>query len=80
MQDYSTPEKMFELINNSTYIQNINTGVVMQPDSFGAKTQEAMAYSKDSIYNKANTQSAPNTKHADMTKPQSNSLNPGSFL
>jgi hypothetical protein len=60
---------MFDLIENSTYIQNINRGVaytgpdpsdigVQRPASFfGATTGEGMAHTKGSLYN--STQSRP---------------------
>lgn len=64
--DYKT---MFDLIQNSTFIENVNNGLAPQTDYFGAKTGEGMAYSKNSLYNK------PNTLHADMTKPQSHYMN-----
>ena len=78
-REYDTPEKMFALIQDSTYIENVNRGVAQQKDHFGAKTQEAMAYSKNSMYNDSNISKA-NTVHADSTLPQSNSLNPKRFL
>lgn len=65
-------KQMFDLINNSTFIENINNGVtVAAGDYFGAKTVEGMAYSKDSLYNKRNM----NRLTADMTKCQSNYMN-----
>tara|TARA_R110000822_G_scaffold96150_4_gene219151 strand:+ start:134 stop:358 length:225 start_codon:yes stop_codon:yes gene_type:complete len=66
MHDY---KRMFDLIQNSTFIENVNNGVTVPPgDYFGAKTGEGMAYSKDSLYNKRNM----NRLQADMTKIQSN--------
>jgi len=60
---------MFDLVNNSTFINNVNKGITVPPDYFGSKTTEGMAYSKGSLYNKHNTMVA------DMTKPQSNYMN-----
>tara|TARA_R100001143_G_C3250120_1_gene83108 strand:+ start:47 stop:295 length:249 start_codon:yes stop_codon:yes gene_type:complete len=64
--------KVLELIYNNTYVQNINKGAVVSPTNeyFGATTQAGMAYPRESLYNK------PNTMHADMTKSQSNYMNP----
>ena len=61
--------KMFNLIQNSTYIENINRGVATQDTYFGAKSVSGMAYNKGPLYNKENTLAA------DMTKPQSNWIN-----
>lgn len=67
-------QRMYNLIQNSTFIENMNKGVAVPFDAsfFGAKTMEGMAYSKDSMYNRKK----PNTFHADMTKAQSNYMNP----
>lgn len=67
MHDYET---MFNLIQNSTYIENVNKGVAPQTDYFGARDVQGMAYSKNSMYNNENTMCA------DMTKPQSHYMNP----
>ena len=69
--DYKT---MMELIQNSTFIENVNNGVAPQTDYFGARTTEGMAYSKDALYNKQRNDTS--TFHADMTKPQSHYMNP----
>ena len=61
--------EMFDLIQNSTFIENVNNGIATQTDYFGARTGSGMAYSKNSLYNK------PNTLHADMTKEQSHYMN-----
>jgi hypothetical protein len=65
---------MFDLIENSTYIQNINRGVtyvgndpnetgVQRPaDYFGAKTGEGMSYSQGSLYNDMQSRPAQNTR------------------
>ena len=63
MHDY---KKVLEIINQNTFIENVNKGVVQPPYFFGATKSEGMAYSKGSLYNKENT------LHADMTKSQSN--------
>ena len=66
-------KRMFDLIQNSTFIQNVNTGVTVPYEGayFGAKTGEGMAYAKDSMYNRKK----PDTCYADMSKPQSNYMN-----
>lgn len=68
-------EKMYEFIENSTYIQNINNGRVEVKEHFGATSQAGMAYPRDTLYNNTNKKSV-NTFHADMTKSQSNYMNP----
>jgi hypothetical protein len=70
MEEVKDPLRiMFDLIENSTYIQNINRGVAYTgPDTpeegvqrsstfFGATTGEGMAHAKGSMYN--STQSRP---------------------
>jgi len=61
--------KIFDMILNSTLIENVNRGLVVQTNYFGAKTVSGMAYNTGPLYNK------PNTVYADMTKPQSNVFN-----
>ena len=43
MHDY---KKVFEIINENTFIENVNKGIVQPPDFFGATKSEGMAYSK----------------------------------
>ena len=57
-------QKILDILYNSTYIQNMNKGYVE------STVKQGMAYPKDSVYNN------PNTLHADMTKSQSNYMNP----
>ena len=61
--------RVFDMIQNSTLIQNVNKGLVVQNNYFGAKAVSGMAYNTGPLYNK------PNTLYADMTKPQSNVFN-----
>jgi len=61
--------RVFDMIQNSTLIQNVNRGLVVQDNYFGAKAVSGMAYNTGPLYNK------PNTLYADMTKPQSNVFN-----
>lgn len=63
-------ENYFNLINNSTFITNINKGVVQTNDYFGTKTIQGMALNLGSLYNKSSN------FQADMTKPQSNYMSP----
>ncbi len=63
-----------ELIQNSTFIENVNNGVAPQTDYSGARTPEGKAYSKAALYNTQRNNTS--TVHADMTKPQSHYMNP----
>jgi len=65
--------KIFDLIQNSSFIENVNKGVTVPYEGayFGASTGEGMAYAKDSLYNRKKT----STFHSEMTKPQSNFMN-----
>ena len=63
--------KMAQFLQSSNYIQNVNTGSVQPPEY---TTGSPMAYSQTPLYNN------PNTLHADMTKIQSNYLNPKQVL
>lgn len=66
MHDFT---KFFTLIQDSTYIENVNKGIATQDTYFGAKAVSGMAYNKGPLYNNQNTLAA------DMTKPQSNWIN-----
>ena len=63
-------QQYFDLINNSTYVTNINSGVVQSNDYFGTKTVQGMALNLGSLYNKSSN------FQADMTKAQSNYMSP----
>jgi hypothetical protein len=63
-------QQYFDLINNSTYVTNINSGVVQTNDYFGTKTVQGMALNLNSLYNKSSN------FQADMTKAQSNYMSP----
>ena len=60
----------FDLINNSTFVTNINNGIVQTNDYFGTKTVQGMALNLNSLYNKSSN------FQADMTKAQSNYMSP----
>jgi hypothetical protein len=62
--------KYFDMLNNGTYITNINNGVVQTDDYFGTKTVQGMALNLGSLYNKSSN------FQADMTKAQSNYMSP----
>ena len=63
-------QNYFDLINNSTYVTNVNQGVVQTNDYFGTKTAQGMALNMNSVYNKSSN------FQADMTKAQSNYMTP----
>jgi|TARA_R110002049_G_scaffold9881_4_gene49342 hypothetical protein len=69
-------QKMYEFIENSTYIQNINNGRVQVKEYFGATSQAGMAYPRETLYNGNTEKKSYNTFHADMTKSQSHYMNP----
>jgi len=60
----------FDLINNSTYVTNVNQGIVQTNDYFGTKTVQGMALNMNSVYNKSSK------FQADMTTAQSNYMTP----
>jgi len=71
IQDY------FNLINNSTFVENVNKGVTQTNDYFGTKTVQGMALNTGMLYNKSNqTVSNISNFQANMTQGQSNYLNP----
>lgn len=61
----------FDLINNSTFVSNINKGIVQTSDYFGTKTVQGLALNSNSLYNKSNS-----NFQANMTKAQSNYMMP----
>jgi hypothetical protein len=63
-------KQYFDMLNNGTYITNVNQGVVQTNDYFGTKTTQGMALNLGSLYNKSSN------FHADMTKAQSNYMSP----
>ena len=65
-----TNEEYFNLVNNSTFVTNINNGTVQTNDYFGTKTVQGMALNLNSFYNKSSN------FQADMTKAQSNYISP----
>lgn len=64
----------FDLLNNSTFIQNVNSGIVQPKDFFGKKANSGLALQQKSVYN--------NTSNfqADMTKAQSNYMTPNKVM
>jgi hypothetical protein len=60
----------FDLLNNSTFVQNVNAGIVQPTDYFGKKANSGLALQQNSVYN--------NTSNfqANMTKAQSNYMTP----
>lgn len=61
----------FDLINDGTFVTNINNGIVQTSDYFGVKTAQGLALNMNSLYNKSNS-----NFQADMTKAQSNYMMP----
>ena len=71
MQNY------FNLINNSTFVENINKGITQTNDYFGTKTVQGMALNTGMLYNKSNkfVNNISNFQ-SNMTQGQSNYLTP----
>jgi len=63
-------KKIADMIYNSTYIQNVNTGQVVPPSYLGASSNAGVVARTNPLYN------SQNTLHADMTLSQSNPYNP----
>lgn len=76
-------KKIADMIYDSTYIQNVNTGQVIPPNYLGASSIAGVVARTNPLYNGTNTPAQtnplynnPNTLHADMTLSQSNPYNP----
>ena len=71
MQNY------FNLINNSTFVENVNKGITQTNDYFGTKTVQGMALNTGMLYNKSNkfVNNISNFQ-SNMTQGQSNYLTP----
>ena len=71
MQNY------FNLINNSTFVENVNKGIIQTNDYFGTKTIQGMALNTGMLYNKSNkfVNNISNFQ-SNMTQGQSNYLTP----
>ena len=76
-------KKITDMIYDSTYIQNVNTGQVIPPNYLGASSNAGVVARTNPLYNGTNTPAQtnplynnPNTLHADMTLSQSNPYNP----
>lgn len=69
---------MFDLIQNSTFIDNVNKGITIPPRGayFGATTGEGMAYAKDAFKGIKKSMGPDTSVFTDMTYNQSNYINP----
>tara|TARA_R110000803_G_C11824097_1_gene302350 strand:- start:198 stop:452 length:255 start_codon:yes stop_codon:yes gene_type:complete len=70
----NTLAEYYNLISNSTYIQNLNSGVIVDEN----KTLGGLGFNTGQMYNKQQDMkpSDPSMVYADGTKSQSNYLNP----
>jgi hypothetical protein len=70
-------QNYFNLVNNSTFVQNINKGITQTNDYFGTKTIQGMALNTGMLYNKSN-KLASNISNfqSNMTQGQSNYMTP----
>ena len=70
-------QNYFNLINNSTFVENVNKGVTKTNDYFGTKTIQGMALNTGMLYNKSNkfVNNLSNFQ-SNMTQGQSNYLTP----
>ena len=64
----------FDLLNNSTFIQNVNNGIVQPKDFFGKKANSGLALQQNSVYNNISN------FQADNTKAQSNYMTPNKVM
>ena len=67
-QDY------FDLLNNGTYVTNVNQGIVQPPNYFGKKANSGLALQQKSVYNNISN------FQADNTKAQSNYMAPNKVI
>ena len=70
-------QNYFNLINNSTFVENVNKGITQTNDYFGTKTIQGMALNTGMLYNKSNkfVNNISNFQ-SNMTQGQSNYLTP----
>ena len=70
-------QNYFNLINNSTFVENVNKGITQTNDYFGTKTIQGMALNTGMLYNKSNkfVNNIINFQ-SNMTQGQSNYLTP----
>ena len=70
-------QNYFNLINNSTFVENINKGITQTNDYFGTKTIQGMALNTGMLYNKSNkfVNNISNFQ-SNMTQGQSNYITP----
>jgi len=70
-------ENYFNLINQSTFVGNVNKGITQTNDYFGTKTVQGMALNTGMLYNKSNKfVSNINNFQSNMTQGQSNYMTP----
>jgi len=70
-------QNYFNLINNSTFVENVNKGITQTNDYFGTKTIQGMALNTGMLYNKSNKiVSNISNFQSNMTQGQSNYLTP----
>jgi hypothetical protein len=70
-------QNYFNLVNNSTFVENVNKGITQTNDYFGTKTIQGMALNTGMLYNKSNkfVNNISNFQ-SNMTQGQSNYLTP----
>ena len=70
-------QNYFNLINNGTFVENVNKGITQTNDYFGTKTIQGMALNTGMLYNKSNkfVNNISNFQ-SNMTQGQSNYLTP----
>ena len=70
-------QNYFNLVNNSTFVENVNKGITKTSDYFGTKTIQGMALNTGMLYNKSNkfVNNISNFQ-SNMTQGQSNYLTP----
>jgi hypothetical protein len=70
-------QNYFNLVNNSTFVENVNKGITQTSDYFGTKTIQGIALNTGMLYNKSNkfVNNISNFQ-SNMTQGQSNYLTP----
>lgn len=66
--------KYFDLLNNGTFITNVNRGIAQPKDYFGKKANSGLALQQNSVYNNISN------FQADNTKAQSNYMTPNKVM
>ena len=67
-------KKYFDLLNNSTFVGNVNSGIAQPKDYFGKKANSGLALQQNSVYNNISN------FQADNTKAQSNYMAPNKVI